>query len=182
MQRTAQIVVGIGAAMMLVYFGYTRRAELNAKLWHLIHGHSVLFGGYQIPVPEDWTVTDQEESDFTLAAARTDGAVISVSEARARLTAPRDVDFWVSVKHKLLSEQGLTEIVDHSVQYDGGTAACVAGSRHKPLTFRADSIVVDMDCVSTGPLNFIFLGRQSELPDFDRIVSQIKLVASQTRN
>jgi hypothetical protein len=174
LRRAAQIVLGIAVALATVCVGYMRRLELGASFWHVFHGQSVLCGGYRIPVPDGWTVMDQGEEDVTLVAARTDGAIISVLAPRARLTAPRDMDLWIASKHRLLDEQGLTQIVDHSVQYDGQRVACLTGSRPRNVTLRASSTFVNMDCASTGPLNFLFLGQQSELQDFDKIVSQIQ--------
>ena len=144
----------------LAYFAYTKRLQIAAKAWHWRHGNTVLVNGYQVPVPEGWFVTNQTEEDLDVDLVATGGRVLVMSN-RPRSSRPRDLSYWKLNREQSLEGKGFKDINERTLHFDGETVVCVG------------SLVI-LECISTTPLHFMYVGQESEEPQFEAVVSGIR--------
>ena len=172
MKKTISLLLSCIVIAALTYFAYAKRLQIAAKAWHWRHGNSAIVSGYQVHVPDGWLVTSQTDEDLDLIATRagehgTVFANILVGTVRPRSSYPRDLTFWRLHQRQWLENRGLKEIDERTLDFDGATALYIDGERFPNAT------VLNLVCMSTSPLNFIFFGQKSELPQFEAVVSGI---------
>jgi hypothetical protein len=170
---TAILIVGVG------YIGYAKRYQVAAKLWHWRHGNSAIVSGYQIPVPEGWLVTSQTDEHLELVVTDIDGrgsifANIAVGTGRPKANQPRDLTLWRSNKQQFLESKGLKDIDERSLHFDDETVVCMGGLEARDIWRFPNATLFTLECMSTGPLNFMYVGQKSEVPQFEAVVSGIR--------
>jgi hypothetical protein len=166
MKSGAAFVLAILFFVALSYVAFAKRDRLLARLWHLRHGNSLIVSGYQVPVPNGWLVTNQTDLDVELVATGTDErgpvfAHILVSTNRPRSYRPRDLTYWRLSQEQFLKGKAFKNIEERTLYFDGESAVCIGGP-------------VNLRCMSTTPLNFMYVGQESEVPRFETIISGIR--------
>jgi hypothetical protein len=179
MKKTINLLLSCIVIAALVYFAYTKRLQVAAKAWHWRHGNSAIVSGYQVPVPDGWLVTNQTEEDLDLSATRTDehGTVfanIAVMTGRPRSNYPRDLTYWRSFQHQFLESKGLKDIDERTLHFEGAMVLCMGGLEARDIWRFPNATLFTLGCVSTSPLNFMYVGQKSEVPQFEAVVAGIR--------
>ncbi|MGB8523969.1 MAG: hypothetical protein WCD43_13470 [Candidatus Acidiferrales bacterium] len=172
------------------YFGYARRFQLAAKIWHWRHGYTTTMGNYEVPVPEHWLITDQDSVAFTMMNTAPalhkygkfqTAAVISIFPFRNRPIASGGLDSWLSLKRKRLEIEGVKSIEEKNFAIGGAEASCVGGSEVRDVVFPnvtnpPDTDVISLECRSADDLSVLFIGEPSDLQPFYLFAAQIRRV------
>jgi hypothetical protein len=166
MKSGAALVLATLFFVALSYVAFVKRDRLVAKLWHLRHGNSLIVSGYQVPVPNGWLVTNQTDLDVELVATGTDErgpifAHILVSTNRPRSYRPRDLTYWRLSQEQFLKGKAFKNIEERTLHFDGESVVCIGSP-------------VNLRCMSTAPLNFMYVGQESEVPRFEAVISGIR--------
>jgi hypothetical protein len=114
------------------FFGYTRRYQLRAKLWHWRHGNRLSVGAYEVPVPSMWLVDSSSERYATLV--NTSRTSFGPHELRSNATlivssltsATRDLDGWSSTKMSMLRPEASQKLVRYSLRTKDEKIECLA--------------------------------------------------------
>src|SRR5260370_41157140 len=174
--------------IVLGHFAYTKRNQLAAKIWHWRHGYSTTMGFYDVPVPEDWLIVQQDSVAFTLVNTapmlpRRDGkfhttAVVTVFLFRDRPIGTSQWKSWLSLKRQRLEREGVKSAVEKRLSLDGETVICIGGSELSAMMRDEkaflDTSVISLDCMSANGLNILFVGEPSDLQPFYTFASQIR--------
>jgi hypothetical protein len=165
MKSGAALVLATLFFVALSWGAFARRDRLVAKLWHWRHGNSVIVSGYQVPVPDDWLVRNQTDDHVELVATGTDErgpvfAHILVSTNLPQSYRPRDLTYWRSSREQFLRDRGFNNIEENTLHFDGEIVVCVGR-------------LINLACMSTSPLNFMYVGQESDTAQFEAVVSGI---------
>jgi hypothetical protein len=102
------VVIGLG------YFGYARRYQIAAKVWHWRHGYSATVGNYTVPVPKHWVVLYDDPFTMANTAPPTPKkrgfhttAVISLIPSENHAIGSEGVNFWLSTTRQWLQREGV---------------------------------------------------------------------------
>jgi hypothetical protein len=178
--RALRLTVLSVLIVVCAYFAWIRRFKIEALIWHWRNGYSTRLGEYEIPVPAEWLVERYDEAGFVeLINTRPDrkaGALAHVSGVTV-IVLPwpiGDLDKWQVHKREDLEQEGLTDIEEKMLQFDGDRFACSGGYELRHITGIPSVGAVSMECVSSGRLKLMFLGPASGLDDFYTIAGNIR--------
>jgi len=101
-------------------------------------------------------------------------ANISVTTMRPKSSVPRDLTIWESYQKQFFGREGLKNVEEHTLHFDGETVLCMGGNEARDVWGFPKAALLTLGCMSTSPLNFLFVGSRARLGDFDTIVSQIQ--------
>jgi hypothetical protein len=127
------------------YFAFTRRHQIEAKIWHVRHGYSTGLGNLDVPVPEHWLVYLQNSLDIVLVNTaptwHRDGkfhtaATISVSTSPMSPNASNGMNFWLQWKRQRIEHDGVKLVEEKRVDFDNDTAVCIGGSEMRDVILR----------------------------------------------
>jgi hypothetical protein len=170
------------------YFAFTRRYQIQAKIWHLRHGYSTRMGNLEVPVPEHWLIYLQNSlaTDLmnTAPTWHRDGkfhtvAFITVFTSPIRPNASNGMNFWLQWKRQLLEQHGVKSVEEKRVDFDNDTAVCIGGSEMRDVILRdttkaPPTDIVSLECKSESGLHILFLGEPSDLQPFYTWLSEIR--------
>jgi hypothetical protein len=168
------IVVLILAVASL--FGYTRRYQLRAKLWHWRHGNHLSVGAYEVPVPSMWLVDSSNERYATLV--NTSWSSFGPDELRSNATlmvssltsATPDLDGWSNTRISMLRPEASQKLVRYSLRTKDEKIECLGGHIvYKDLKLG----ILSLECRSEGSLSLIFSGPTSQLPELQSFIAEI---------
>ena len=175
-RRSLRIVVFI-FLFGIAYFAYSRRFQIAATVWHWKHDGSVQVGNYVVPVPPTWLV---ERGDASVSLTNTSrqrqvepGFYTNAGILLMLVPRPGDLDFWKSTEMERLKQQHIEPIEQKVFRSGSDVFVCLGGNELRTLGI-ATSKVISMSCKSSGRLEIIFTGPQSDLEAFYTIVSQIR--------
>src|SRR5689334_5268647 len=104
--------------LLLVWFGYSRRFQIMAAIWHWKHGYSVVVGHYVTPAPKGWLVDVMDSGSVLLTNTRalpSGGKVFRPNPTILVSTLPKssvDLNFWASSEEQRLKHNGV-RIIEH---------------------------------------------------------------------
>lgn len=173
------VCTAIAAIAALAYLTYLKRFQIAAKAWHWRHGSSVIVSGYRIPVPNGWLVRNQTEEDVDLIATgagdhRPLFANVIVSTGRPRSNEPRDLGAWKSHEEQFLENKGLKDVDERTLHFDTETVVCLGGYEARDIWRFPNATLFTLGCMSTSPLNFMYIGQKSEVSQLEAIISGIR--------
>lgn len=145
-------------------------------------------GNYEVPVPENWLLTDHTYPAFTLVNAAPTYArdskfhtmsVATIFPSPNRPVGTEGLNFWLSMKRQWLEREGVKSPEEKKLSANEAAIVCIGGSELKDAIVRDrlhgfDTDIVSLDCQSTDGLNVLFVGEPSDLQPFYSIVSQIR--------
>jgi hypothetical protein len=176
-QRWRALAICI-VVLIIGYFAFRMRFRMEAKVWHWRHGYSLNVGLYQVPVPDGWLVHDDDTPNTVMLInthlANTSAPLSAVSVVDVSLvpSPPRDLDVWASFTRQTLERQGVDDVSERSMMAGDETVVCLSG--HMLRTIVASITAISTQCRSSGRLSLRFSGPQSALPDFYKIISEIR--------
>ncbi len=166
--------------LMLGFVAYSRRFEISAMLWHWKNGNFVRVGNYSVPVPRNWLVKAQPlggsllvQTQFKRGTSVLSGInVVSVDY----LSVPtNDLDFWKSNKKEWLKNNGVSNLEERSLSFEGEAVACLGGHEFRDVMQMPDAAdVFSIDCRSSGRLHLMFVGQQPNLEVFYSMIPKIQ--------
>ena len=127
------------------YFAFTRRYQIQAKIWHLRHGYSTRMGNLEVPVPEHWLIYLQNSlaTDLmnTAPTWHRDGkfhtvAFITVFTSPIRPNASNGINFWLQWKRQQIEQHGVKSVEEKRMAFDNDTAVCIGGSEMRDVIMR----------------------------------------------
>lgn len=172
------------AVLVCADFVYARRLQIETQIWHWRHGHATTVGDYEVPVPDTWYPQWVNNGWITLVDSRVDRSrelftrvnMITVDSQSYRF---RDLDSWMSLHREWAKDHGL-QVVEEKTFHAAGVAVACFGDNQAQQTLQALKVLqpssdfVAIECVSTDSLGLMFQGRESSLPEFYAIASQIQ--------
>lgn len=173
-KRSIALVIGL---LALAYAGYRYRLQVEAKVWHWKHGNVIALGDYEIPVPRQWLVLDQDRSSVRMACTATPsagGALADAININIPMNLPPghpslDLDQWASSEMKISESVGLRFTVQGRVTTRTGDFICL-GSKVSPR----NPIPSVLMCMSTKGWAIDFAGPPSDIRRFYAIVQGIR--------
>lgn len=184
----ARVAVLIALLLALGYLYYRYRYPLTAKIWHWKHGYSTTMGNYEVPVPEHWLVTDQQDSvAFTLMNTAPNfprdakfhmTAVINVFPFPQRAIGPEGVAFWLSHERQWLAHDEVESVEEKTLKFEDESVTCIGGRQLSAILRRypnhLETDIISLNCMSEDGLNILFEGEPSDLQSFYTFVSHIR--------
>jgi hypothetical protein len=170
---TAAVIVAVSA-----WGAYQKRFQMAAHIWQFRHRGLMSFDGYSIPVPANWYVQDGEsdiERLFRMDSARGPGKW-NPSATMTFMDGPplQDLDKWTSLVASSFKSQGVEPVLRPGVSVEGETFSCVGGEVLPKAPGKSDPAPVAWHCRSTGRLEILFTGPQSDLNQSWDIISRIR--------
>jgi hypothetical protein len=165
---------------ILGYVAYSGRYQIATKVWHWRHGNAVHVGGYQVPVPDNWLVLNITSRAVQLlntqAKEHSDPAFpVNASITVSSLQAPvPNLDSWKAIKQQWFGHDGQHAVVERELRFENERVLCVGGRQLRDVLHVPNASILALECSSTGTLSLLFVGEQSDLRDFDSIVTQIR--------
>jgi hypothetical protein len=177
--RSTVIALVLGAIFVILAFPvYSRRFQIEAKVWHWRHGYTINVGDYVVPVPGGWLIMVEDPDHQYLLMFDT----YVKSEKRIPLTAnsvnvsyyPRQANLksWEGLTRQGLSSNGLREVEEFELSTADENLICLGGHELRDVLHLPDATVVSFQCRSS-QLELMFLGTRAGLDDFKAIASQI---------
>jgi len=171
-------VLAAAVILMVVFFTYSRRPQIEAKVWHWRYGYSANVGPYIVPVPDGWLVFAEDPDHRNLSMfnthvkreARTPPSADSVSVSF--LPQPVNLNSWESFSRQRLEHDGL-EAERLEVYTADEEFICLGGYELGKILKMPGSTILSFDCRSGGSLNLMYQGNRSGIEDFKAIVAQI---------
>lgn len=169
----------LGAVFVVLAFPvYSRRFQIEAKVWHGRHGHTTNVGSYVVPVPDGWLIMAEDPDGQFLFMLDT----YVKSEKRIPLTAnsvnvsysPRQANLksWEGLTRQHLSSNSLHEVEEFEMSTADEKLICLGGHELRDVLHLPDATVVSFQCRSS-QLELMFLGSRSGVEDFKAIATQI---------
>jgi hypothetical protein len=174
--RTLAICIVV---LIIGYFAYRTRFQMEAKVWHWRHGYSVNVGVYQVPVPDHWLVEDYDTPNMFMLintrVTKTSDPLSAVTIVTVSLepSPPLDLDAWASMTRQSFERQGLNDLKEQSIQAGDETIVCLGGQALRAMIRVPSIAAISMECQSSGRLSAGFSGAESALPEFYKIISEI---------
>jgi hypothetical protein len=168
--------------VILAYFGYSRRFEISAMMWHWKNGDFLRVGKYEVPVPSGWLVKVLPSglSFLTDTRNRRNAHVFSgldVITLDFLSTPTTNLDSWKSSKEQWLKNNGVSSPEERSLSFEDEAVACVGGHEfHEIMQLPEAADLVSIDCRSSGRLHLMFVG---QLPDVELFYSLIPKIRKQ---
>jgi len=179
------LLLVLAGALLIVY---RHRIRIEAWFWHLRHGEAVAIGGYAIPVPRNWYVSDmglETETLVRLDAQETARPRPSNDKPRFPATvnvflssfvlSKENLPRFTSLESSLLKKAGVEPIV-RTFEFDGETLSCVGGDTFShatgaPLFYEVDPVV--WTCRSSGRLQLSIIATDADIMQAWDIISHI---------
>lgn len=177
--KNTVITLLLGAVFVVLAFPvYSRRFQIEAKVWHWRHGYTANVGNYAVPVPEGWLImADDPDGQFLFMLD-----TYVKSEKRIPLTAnsvnvsyyarQANLKSWEGLIRQHLSSNGLHEVEEFELPTADEKLICLGGHELRDVLHMPDATVVSFQCRSS-QLELMFLGSRSGIEDFKMIASQI---------
>jgi hypothetical protein len=181
MSRASRLLI-IGVLVLIVgYAIYSRRYQIESKVWHWKHGYSAAVGDYVVPVPDRWLIYSEgpDHQDLTMfdtQVKRQPGPLLVPNMITVMsLSAPlRSLDSWEIIKRKQLEQDGLSNIEERTLFTANEKLVCLGGYQLREVLKIPGATHLTLECQSTGRLSLIYMGYRSGLDDFYSIASQIR--------
>lgn len=180
MKATATVLVAAILVFVGGWFGYSRRFQIAAKIWHWRHGYFTRVGDYVVPVPEHWLVEEVtfetvELVDTSARGPRKDPlwGINVIMVGCVRTTGTPNLDFWKTYRQQQMERHGARYIEERTLHVADNTVVCLGGHQFRD-EMHFPSSIVSVECASTSTLQLMFVGQQSNLEDFYTLVSQIR--------
>jgi hypothetical protein len=173
-------IAGLVLILTLSLLGYSRRAQISAKLWHWRYGHSIDLGNFNIPVPDRWLVKviDDPRSiilvDTRIRRSTDPVPAVNVIDVNIESQPTPDVDFWAASRRGWLEHHGLESVEARTLQAQAGKIACVGGYELREIVRVPTTSAYSVECRSTMGLNLGFVGNQGDIDEFYSIASNIQ--------
>jgi hypothetical protein len=146
-------------------------------------------GNYEVPVPEHWFISHQNDVSFTMMNTAPNlprdhkfhtTAVVTVSTFLQRAIGPdgHGLAFWLSFQRQRLARDEVESVEENTLNFGDESITCIGGRelgailRGHPNHLETD--IVSRDCMSERGLNIRFVGEPSDLQFFNNFVSQIR--------
>jgi hypothetical protein len=177
--RVLSRAVVVAIALLVAYVGYSCRFQIAAKVWHWRHGNFVAVGNYEMPVPDQWLVSNEDSKSAlltnTAAPPRWKGFQSNATILASSLSAPpRDLNFWVSREQQRLEQNGVRVVEQRTLGIANESLYCLGGSELRDAIHIPGGAVISLQCRSTGTLSLIFTGREADVTSFYALVGRIR--------
>jgi hypothetical protein len=186
--RSFRVFVVLFGMLACGYFVFTRRYQIEAKIWHLRHGYSTRTGDFDVPVPEHWLIYLQNSTYSVLMNTaptwHRDGklhsvAAITVFTSPILPVASNGMELWLQAKRQRIEHDGVKSVEEKRVDFDNDTVVCIGGSEMRDVilpgtTKVPDTDIVSLECKSESGLSVLFQGEPSDLQSFYTWVSEIR--------
>jgi hypothetical protein len=186
--RSFRVLIALFAMIACGYFAFTRRYQIEAKIWHMRHGYWMKIGELSVPVPEHWLIMYQSSIAImmmnTAPAWHRDGKLhtapsITLFPSFIRPVRSGSTDLWLSSKRQQLERDGVRSIEEKRFAFDTDTLVCIGGSEMRDIILRGrtnvpNTDIVTLECLSEGGLSILFQGEPSDLESFSTLVTQIQ--------
>jgi hypothetical protein len=179
------VLLALLVALGFIYFRY--HDPVAAKIWHWKHGYSTTMGIYEVPGPEHWLITEQDDLAFILINSTSSvprdakfhmRAVITVFPFNQSGIEADGLAFWLSEQRKWLAREGVESVEEKTLKFGDESITCIGGRELTAILgsssnhFQTD--VVSLNCRSERSLSILFEGEPSDLESFYSFVSQIR--------
>jgi hypothetical protein len=77
-------------------------------------------------------------------------------------------------QEEFLESKGIKDIDERTLHFEGETVLCIGENVARDVWRFPNATLLTFRCMSTTPLNFMFVGQKSELPQFEAVVSGIR--------
>lgn len=165
--------------VLLAYIGYSKRLQISARIWHWKYGYSAQVGNYNVPVPDNWLVLSQGQSDLTLTYVSRKQSLPSAFPVAPMITisslpvAVANLDFWKSRQQGLLETDKVRQVEQRTLMVGDEKVICIGGSVARDVFQVPQSDLISLECRSSGTLDVMFSGSQSEVQRFYDILGEI---------
>jgi hypothetical protein len=171
---------------ILGFVAFAERYQLATKFWHWRHGNSTTVGNYEVPVPEHWFISNQNDVALTMMNTAPNfprdhkfhgTAVVTVSTFRQPAIGPDGLAFWLSFQRQRLARDEVESVEEKTLKFGDESITCIGGRelgailRGNPRHIETD--IISRSCMSQRGLNILFQGEPSDLQFFNNLVSQI---------
>ena len=178
MKRGFRISLIVAVVLIVGYFAYVTRFQIEAKAWHWRHGYSIIVGDYEVPVPDHWLVQDFDNPNLIdlidTRVRREAGPLskVSVVTVDADARPMPDLSFWESFRRQSLEQRGIA-VEEMTLRLGDERMTCLGGEELREILHVPSVTAVSLECRSLGRLSLRFLGPRTGLQDFNSIASQI---------
>jgi hypothetical protein len=179
--RATLAVVGL-VILLAVWAAYSRRARIEAWIWHFRHGTAILVGDYVVPVPANWYVDSEGEGIHVLIRVETNdhtplkklklpATILFLPQRPMRDEGLKRV---MALDADFLKKQGVDPPLQRTFSVGDETIYCMGGFRMPSPPGIFDFAQISWSCHSVGGLDLKMVGVGPDQDQVWDIISNIR--------
>jgi hypothetical protein len=135
-RKRIAVLIFVVIIVAAVWGAYRYRLLIAVRLWHMRHGTTTGFGGYTIPVPQNWYPQTQADGLLLIRLDTADQTPRHRLKSHASILllpqqqlSDQDLNRILSVELRALKEHGVQPVLQRTINTDHLAIFCLGGDK-----------------------------------------------------